>query len=222
MKRWMMDREARRVAARVLVFAGSLVAPAAPVALVVLPATSARADAPEDGNVEVHEFDPKTGESTVPVPERSGVTYLNPGPILSLVGGRQHALGLGLEISAMHFPAGKWASPGYGAFAQGQLYDGKYTRFAFGGQAALANGGVELGLAYRAGDGDWVSTLSVHGALFISVGVLTIALRDTLPLNGFDRDHLGFGSEVAFTVGLKVPIIIQGHDPTGLSVFGKN
>ena len=59
-------------------------------------------------------------------------------------------------------------------------------------------------------------------ALFISVGVVTIALRDTLPLNGFDRDHLGFGSEVAFTVGLKVPIIIQGHDPTGFSFFGKN
>ena len=77
----------------------------------------------------------------------------------------------------------------------------------------------QLLLAYRQGDGDYVGTASVHGAIFISVAFLVIAVRDTLPLNGFS-DRLGFGSETAFTFALKVPIILGGRDQSGWGLFG--
>jgi len=170
--------------------------------------------------VTVHEFDPKTGIDSAQARKPTSVLYLNPWAILSLVGGRQPATGIGAEVSAMYFPTGTWKSFGYGAFTQAQLYDGKTGRFALGGQAALANAGFELGLAFRQGDDSYQSTLSVHGALFISVGVLVIAVRDTLPLNGFVQAHMGFGSETAFTFALKLPLVIFGHDKTGWAFLG--
>jgi len=183
--------------------------------------TCARKARAADGDVEVHEFDPVTGLDATASKKPLGVLYLNPGPIVSLVGGRQPTVGVGAEVSAMYFPRATWQSPGVGGFAQAQLYDGKYGRFAIGGQAALASVGVELGLAYRQGDNDFVSTMSVHGAIFISAGFLAIAVRDTLPLNGFG-DHLGFGSETAFTFALKLPIVLSGHDKDGWRLFGND
>lgn len=196
----------------------SLLAPALAASLLPLSlafAGTARAD----DEVVVHEFDAKTGVDAATEKQNTGVLYFNPGPILSLVGGRVPATGLGVEASAMYFPRATWQSPGYGGFAQAQLYDGKYGRFALGGQAALANLGAELGLAFRQGDDSFVSTLSVHGAVFLSVGFVVLAVRDTLPLNGFGSS-LGFGSETAFTLALKLPIILYGHDRSGWGLLG--
>jgi hypothetical protein len=181
---------------------------------------AAAKDDEQGDQVTVHEFDPKTGVDAAQASKPTSVVYLNPGPILSLVGGRAPATGIGAEVSAMYFPTGTWKSFGYGAFTQAQIYDGKTTRFALGGQAALANAGVELGLAFRQGDDAFQSTLSVHGAIFLSVGFLVIAVRDTLPLNGFDQAHLGFGSETAFTFAIKLPLVIFGHDKTGWAFLG--
>jgi hypothetical protein len=174
-----------------------------------------------DGDVTVHEFDPQTGIDAKATNAEHGVLYVNPGPIVSLVGGRQPVIGVGGELSAMYYPRATWQSPGLGGFAQAQVYDGKYGRFALGGQACLASVGVELGLAYRQGDDSFASTFSVHGAIFLSAGFLVMSLRDTLPLNGFG-DHLGFGSETAFTFALKVPLIFVGHDKTGWALFGND
>src|SRR5260221_11654420 len=91
-------------------------------AVIVLPPRAARAD----GEVTVHEFDAKTGVDAKEQSRDTGVLYFNPGPIVSLVGGRQSAVGVGGELSAMYFPRGTWQSPGIGAFAQAQAYDGKY------------------------------------------------------------------------------------------------
>ncbi len=187
------------------------------------PRLARAADGKGDNEVEVHEFDPKTGQDAAMARRSTSVTYLSPGPIVSFVGGRQPATGWGVEVSAMHYPRGTWAAFGFGGFAQAQLYSGRYTRFALGAQGGFANVGAELGLAYRAGDAAFTDTVSVHGGIYLSLAFLVMTLRDTLPLNGFgdgQTSKMGFGSEVGVTISLKLPIIIQGHDPAGFSILG--
>ena len=176
-----------------------------------------------DNTVEVHDFDTATGQDATMAKRSTSVTYFNPGVLLSFVGGRQHATGWGVEASAMHYPSGTWSSIGFGPFLQAQLYDGKHPRVALGAQGCFANAGAELGLAYRAGDDAYAGTASIHGAIFLSIAFVTLSLRDTLALNGYNdgrTDKMGFGSEVAFSVSLKLPIMVQGRDPAGISIFG--
>jgi hypothetical protein len=200
-------------------------APAAPTAPAPAPAPAATGTMGGETNntVEVHDFATASGQDATMAKRSTSVTYLNPGVLLSFVGGRQHATGWGVEVSAMHYPTGTWQSFGYGPFLQAQLYDGSHPRVALGGQACLANFGGELGLAYRGGDDAYAGTASVHGAIFLSIAFVTLALRDTIALNGYNdgrSQKMGFGSEVAFSVSLKLPIMIQGRDPAGFSIFG--
>ena len=174
------------------------------------------ASAEEAGSVTVHDLDPRTGAA--PEPTKLTVDYLDLGPILSLVGGYHHATGIGLEASWIRYPSGKIPSYGYGAFVQGQLYDEKYVRTAGGVQVTAGPAGVELGLAYRQTDGTYASTVSVHAAGFLSIGYFFMAFRLSEPFLTFPTNQASFGLETAFTVGLKLPLTINGRDPTGYAV----
>jgi hypothetical protein len=175
--------------------------------------TNARA---QDASVTVHELDPKTG-AAVQVPQLR-VDYLSLGPILSLVGGFHHATGIGFEASWMGYPSGKMPSFGIGAFFQGQLYDGQYVRVAAGAQGAAGPVGVEAGLAFRQGDGTYASTIATHTSVFISIAFLYFGIRASAQLFALPTNEASFGLETAMTIGLKLPIAINGRDPTGYAI----
>jgi hypothetical protein len=185
--------------------------------LVLLPLEGeARAQTTDGSGVTVHELDAHTGLSVQPPSTR--LDYLNVGPIVSLVGGYAHATGVGLEASWIGYPEGRLPSLGYGAFLQAQLYDEKYLRTSAGAQAAAGPAGVELGLGFRQTDGTYASTLSGHVAVFLSLGFLYIAVRFSPALVAFPSDEPSFGFETAFTFALKLPIAVNGRDPSGFAV----
>jgi hypothetical protein len=168
--------------------------------------------------VTVHEFDPKTGVDEREEARPKSVLYLNPGPLISFIGGHENSTGFGGELSAMYYPRGTWQSLGYGAFAQGMVIDGKHPRFALGGQSGLGPVGAELGLAYRGGDDIFASTASVHAGVFISIGVLDLAFRVGIPIIGTESNRASYGFDTALTIALKLPIVIFGHDKTGIAL----
>jgi hypothetical protein len=186
------------------------------VGLLLLPAGQARAqEAHETGasEVTVHELDATTGLAVQPQSNR--IDYLNVGPIVSLVGGYQHATGIGLEGSWIAYPEGRIPSFGFGAFLQAQLYDEKYVRTSAGAQIAAGPAGAELGLGVRQSEGGYASTISAHAAIFLSIGYFYIAVRASPALVAFPQDEPSFGFETAFTFALKLPIAINGRDPSG-------
>jgi hypothetical protein len=195
----------------------SLATAAAMAGALVLPSQEARAQA-QDGStsIAVHDFDPKTGLS--PDAHDKRLDYLTVGALVSLVGGYHHATGLGLEGSWMAYPTGRLPALGYGAFLQAQLYDEKYVRTAAGAQFAAGPAGAELGLAFRQTDGTYASTVSFHGAVFLSLAYIYIAIRLSPQLFALPSDQGSFGFETALTIGFKVPIAIQGQDPTGAAI----
>jgi hypothetical protein len=177
-------------------------------------AANVRAD--DATSVTVHEHDPVTGADAKAPGLR--VDYLSVGPILSLVGGYHHATGIGFEASWMGYPTGKIPSFGIGAFFQGQLYDGQYVRTAAGAQASAGPVGVEVGLGFRQADGTYASTVSTHTSVFLSIAYFYMAFRASAQLFALPTDEPSFGLETAFTVGLKLPITINGRDPTGYAI----
>jgi hypothetical protein len=180
----------------------------------VLHAAASNAD--DGGAVTVHDLDPRTGAA--PEPTKLVVDYLDLGPILSLVGGFHHATGIGLEGSWIRYPTGTIPSFGYGAFVQAQLYDEKYFRTAAGAQFTAGPAGVELGLAVRQGDGTYATTVAVHAAGFLSIGYFLMAFRISEPFLTFPTNQASFGLETAVTLGLKLPLTINGRDPTGYAI----
>jgi hypothetical protein len=181
--------------------------------LLLLPAGQARAQESGASGVTVHELDATTGLSVQPPSNR--LDYLNVGPIVSLVGGYQHATGIGLEGSWIVYPEGRLPSIGYGAFLQVQLYDEKYLRTSAGAELAAGPAGLELGLGFRQTDGTYASTISPHAAVFLSLGYFYISVRLSPALVAFPSDEPGFGFETAFTFALKLPMAINGRDPSG-------
>jgi hypothetical protein len=173
-----------------------------------------------DESVIVRELDPKTGAAIKP--EEKALTYLNVGPILSYVDAANTppAYEIGLEASLNHYGAERIFAFGYGVFAQLQLVSGKYFHGDLGGQVNAGPVGLELGLGVRQGDDTYATTCSLHTALFLSAGYLFIAFRISPELfassGGSPRE--GFGLETAFQIGLKLPIAVQGRDPTGLAI----
>lgn len=186
-------------------------------AVVAFGARGARA---ADESVTVRELDPATGAALKP--EEKSLTYLSLGPIVSYVDAANvpPTYAVGLEASLNHYGVERIFAFGYGAFVQAQAVTGKYFHGDLGGQVNAGPVGVELGLGLRQGDGIYATTGSLHGGLFVSVGYLYIAFRISpqifaLPANGVNE---GFGLETAFTLGLKLPIAVQGRDPTGLAI----
>jgi hypothetical protein len=178
-------------------------------------APAARAQA-QEGSVTIRELDPKTGESIQKVALPT-VTYLSVGPIVSLVGGQASGLAAGGEVSFIHYPEARIPSFAYGAFAQAQEYWGREFRAALGGQASMGPAGVELGLGLRSGDGPFPTTFALHAGVFVSVGVMFIAFR-AAPTLYAPNSAQTYGFETGFTIGLKLPIAIQGRDPSGWAI----
>jgi hypothetical protein len=178
---------------------------------------TARADDPA---VTFRELDPKTG-AAIKVEEKS-LTYLDLGPIVSFVdaANEQGTYAVGLEGSLNHYGGEKVFAFGYGGFAQLQLITGKDFRGDLGAQVNAGPAGLELGLGYRQADGVCASTVSLHAGAFLSVGYLFLSVRISPQIFalGASGGESGFGLESAVTVGIKVPITVQGRDPTGYAV----
>jgi hypothetical protein len=139
--------------------------------------------------------------------------FINPGILTSAVIGRSPAIAAGGEVSFLHRPG--WFPPGchcgVGAFGQVQRYfseGGAHTRVAAGVQAG-GPVGVELGLAYRGANDKFKSTTGVHVAPYVSIGIVSLALRLTMPIEADPRKTHGF--EAALAVGVKVPIPYGKH-----------
>jgi hypothetical protein len=173
-----------------------------------------------DESVIVRELDPKTGAALKT--EEKSLTYLSLGPILSYVDAANTppTYSAGLEASLNHYGAERVFAFGYGAFVQLQAASGKYFHGSLGGQVNAGPVGLELGLGLREADGTYRTTVSLHTALFLSAGYLFVAYRISPELFSIPGDNLheGFGLETAFTIGLKLPIAVQGRDPTGFAV----
>jgi hypothetical protein len=173
-----------------------------------------------DESVIVRELDPKTGAALKP--EEKSLTYLGVGPLFSWVDAANvpPTWALGAEASLNHYGVERIFAFGYGAFAQFQLVTGKYAHGDLGAQVNAGPVGLELGLGMRQGDGTYETTGSLHSALFLSAGYLIIAFRFSPQLFavGAASSNEGFGLETAFTIGLKVPITVQGRDPSGYAI----
>ncbi len=175
----------------------------------------------DDSSVTVRELDPKTG-AAIKVEEKS-LTYLTLGPTLSYVDAANTppTYFAGLEVSLNHYGVERVFAFGYGAFTQLQFVGPKYVRGAIGGQVNAGPAGLELGLGLRQGDGTYDTTASLHAALFLSVGYIVISYRISPELfaigTGAKTDQ-GFGLESAFTIAVKLPIAVQGRDPSGFAV----
>jgi hypothetical protein len=201
------------------------VAPFLLVAAVGLGTTSARADEPA---VTVHEFDPQTGQ--VPqAPRTNGLTYLSVGGIFSFVDsnsiqstipGRSTPwnYAVGLEGSVNHYLGQRIFGFGYGAFVQAQLESAKYLRCDVGAQVNAGPVGVELGVGMRQGDGTFATTGSLHTGFFLSVGYLVISYRVSPALFSFPSNEQSFGLDTGVSIALKLPIAIQGRDPTAMAI----
>jgi hypothetical protein len=195
----------------------------------------ARADEPvvtvhetEQPAVTIRDFDPRTGETTTVVSNAhlDGRTYLSLGPLFSIVDSNtppEVALGqtsawsyaLGLEASVTHYRGNHVLSFGYGAFVQTQLEELKYFRGDLGGQCNLGPGGVELGLGVRQSDGLFATTVSLHTALFVSMGYIALSYRVSPALFSFGSHLENFGLDSGVNIAIKLPLTIQGQDLTG-------
>ena len=64
------------------------------------------------------------------------------------------------------------------------------------------------------------TTGSLHAAVFLSAGYVVLSFRLSPEIFTFPTytGESGFGLETGFTLALKLPIALQGRDPTGLAV----
>ncbi|HEY2511860.1 MAG TPA: hypothetical protein VGI39_13420 [Polyangiaceae bacterium] len=176
-------------------------------------ASGARA---EESSVTVHELDPKTGLA-LERPDQS-LTYLVPGAGVSLLGGKVSGLSGLVELSLTHYKEPRIPSFGYGAFTQLEMFQGKNFRTSLGAQVSLGPAGAELGLALRAGNGEYATTLSPHLGAFLSIGYFVVGFRISPAIVAFPSNEPSYGLESAFSFTFKLPIAIQGRDPTGWAI----
>ncbi|MBI5514655.1 MAG: hypothetical protein HY909_12845 [Deltaproteobacteria bacterium] len=144
--------------------------------------------------------------------------FLSPALVYSNVWGRSPAHGVGAELAYSYHPRAARRLV-LGAFTQGQVYTDGSLRFAGGLQTGYGPFGVELGLAHRTGTDDFRASTGLHVAPYLSLGVLSVALRFTVPLNDTQGApnsgvaSLGQGPETALTLGLRIPVRVHGQLP---------
>jgi hypothetical protein len=119
--------------------------------------------------------------------------------------------GAGIEVTYDHFPDGlsRFMIPEgamIGGVAQMQAV-GDHSRFLLGVQGGEGLG-LELGPALETGDGPRGTTLSLHVAPFLSLGVVSVALRVGAPLAPLSSRPM-YGTDVAAVLALKAPILVE-------------
>ena len=133
---------------------------------------------------------------------------------------------IGLEASLNHYARQKVFAFGYGAFIQTQLEDGKYFRSDIGVQGNAGPAGLELGLGNSPGASETcVPRPAPRPAASIppcssrsGISSSRSASRRSSSPSRRTRASRASVSRRAFTVALKLPIALQGRDPTGLAV----
>lgn len=138
--------------------------------------------------------------------------WVSAGYIGSLVGGETTAAGHGVELSSM-YTASSRDSVGFGLFGQAQHYSGSpgHGRYALGVQAwGLV--GLELGWAYRSGNGVNGATSGLHVGPYVSIGLLYAGFRITVPV-AHEAAAPGYGYEAAVTLGIKLPFPLGDPAP---------
>ncbi|MCC6552117.1 MAG: hypothetical protein IT372_03720 [Polyangiaceae bacterium] len=137
--------------------------------------------------------------------------FINPGLLLGFMAGPSPAVGVGGELSYMHYWDTVVESFGAGAFVQAQSYD-DHGRYAFGLQGGSFLG-AELGAALRESNESFGRTWGIHAGAYGSIGVLTLGLRATIPVWMDDQPgRPGHGGEFGLVIGLKLPIPVGDPD----------
>ena len=146
--------------------------------------------------------------------QAEGIGVFSPGVLYSAVWGRAPTDGFGLELSYAYHPRNT-STFSVGAFTQAQANTDGSFRIGGGAQVGWQVFGLELGWAQRTGNDQFAGAGGVHIAPYLSVGVVLVALRFTLPLADEAPNHptvLG-APEMALTVGLKLPFRTHGRLP---------
>ena len=140
------------------------------------------------------------------VARADGGGYVLPGFVFGPVIGSPGAFATGAELSLMTYSSHRdW--DGVGAFAQLEHYGGDHADFGRWALGAQIGGpvGLELGVDHRAAYEDHAGTTGIHVAPYASMGLLTMALRLTIPV-GTNGPGASYGTEGAWVIGLKLPI----------------
>jgi hypothetical protein len=131
----------------------------------------------------------------------------------------------GFELSATHWLGHvgdvlEDSKVAVGGFAQIEAAnpDG-HARGAAGFQASYMFIGSELGASLEQGRGPYATSAGVHFAPFVSLGVLYLALRAEMPVAAMSSGGTLYGFGLAFVVGLKAPIPLDGGTILDSSTF---
>ena len=133
----------------------------------------------------------------------AGSTFLNSGVLLSGSSRPEGFVpGLGAEVSIHRFAE---KTVGFGLFAQWQTMEFEYHRIAGGLQGSLSLVGFELGVAHETASDELAATTSLHIAPFVSIGIVTLAVRFGRPLGEKAGTRPRHGSEVGVVLAFKYP-----------------
>ena len=139
------------------------------------------------------------------------VTLVIPGYLFGAIAGAAPARAHGAELTLLHVTnVDKYT--GIGLVGQAQSYDGSHLRVAVAAEATWACFGLELGWAMRRSDGAYATQHGIHVAPYLSLGLVSLAVRTTVPVFG---DTNAYGWELGFVLGLKLPIPVRNWRALG-------
>lgn len=140
------------------------------------------------------------------------VTFVTPGYLFSAVAGHVPAYGHGFELSVLHF-FDTTTYRGLGVVGQIQSYNGSHLRVATALEGAYGIFGVELGWAMRRSDGEHASQHGVHVTPYVSIGVVSVGVRTTVPIGGGDA---AYGWETGLSLKLAIPVPVRNRQNLGM------
>jgi hypothetical protein len=148
-----------------------------------------------------------------------------PGLLVTGTGGKTGAFGIGAEASLVCLcskgeePLG-YKPPPFGIFGQAEVYNGNHGRYAAGVEVGSILG-VEVGYDVREPVDQYARTHGVHIAGYLSLGLVSIALRGSVPVAA-SGEGASQGGELGVAATLKLPIgnydaigIFHGRPPRG-------
>jgi hypothetical protein len=144
-------------------------------------------------------------------------TFVSAGPIGDVGGHLGHeapgtgvVLAGGLELSVVNWPGSQPIIDddrfAFGGFAQIEAaeHDG-HARGALGLEANYLFVGAELGASLEQASGPYASSVGVHVAPYLTLGIIYVALRVEVPFAATSGGPT-YGPGLAFVLGLKAPV----------------